>query len=77
MPGTTPEAPEPLGMPAAAGADGRRVRLHARARRRRLIYEAAGQSVFGIQGPTTVAAQMTQLVDEMDAAWSRLHTWVN
>ena len=38
----------------------------------RLIYEAAGQSVFGIRGETTIAAQMTQLVDEMDAAWARM-----
>lgn len=38
----------------------------------RLIYEAAGQSVFGITGETTVAAQMAQLVGEMNAAWRGL-----
>jgi hypothetical protein len=38
----------------------------------RLIYEAAGQSVFGIRGETTVAEQMRQLAGEMDAAWQRM-----
>ena len=38
----------------------------------RLIYEAAGQSVFAIEGETTVARQMAVLVDEMDAACRRL-----
>lgn len=38
----------------------------------RLIYEAAGQSVFGIRGETTIAVQMEQLVREMDGAWRRM-----
>ncbi|MGN6580468.1 MAG: NAD(P)H-dependent flavin oxidoreductase [Bordetella sp.] len=38
----------------------------------RLIYEAAGQSVFGIDAPTCVADQMRKLVDEMEDAWDRL-----
>jgi len=38
----------------------------------RLIYEAAGQSVFAIRGETTVAEQMAGLVSGMDRAWSRL-----
>lgn len=38
----------------------------------RLIYEAAGQSVFAIQGETTVAEQMAGLVEGMERAWSRL-----
>jgi NAD(P)H-dependent flavin oxidoreductase YrpB (nitropropane dioxygenase family) len=38
----------------------------------RLIYEAAGQSVFGIRGETTIADQMAQLVREMDHGWARL-----
>ena len=38
----------------------------------RLIYEATGQSVFGITGPTTVAQQMAALVDGMDRAWAGL-----
>lgn len=41
----------------------------------RLIYEAAGQSIFGIRGPTTVQAQMQQLVEQMNRAWCRLHGW--
>ena len=73
----TPEAPVPLGMPLQQVLVGDVFASMHERDDARLIYEAAGQSVFGIQGPTTVAAQMTQLVDEMDAAWSRLHTWVN
>ena len=38
----------------------------------RLIYEAAGQSVFAIERETTVAAQFDRLVADMDAAWSRM-----
>lgn len=38
----------------------------------RLIYEAAGQSVFAIQGETTVAEQMAGLLSGMQRAWSRL-----
>lgn len=38
----------------------------------RLIYEAAGQSVFAIRGETTVAEQMAGLVSGMERAWSRL-----
>lgn len=38
----------------------------------RLIYEAAGQSVFAIEGETTVAEQMAGLVSGMERAWSRL-----
>lgn len=38
----------------------------------RTIYEAAGQSVFGIRGETTVAKQMRVLVAGMDQAWARM-----
>lgn len=38
----------------------------------RLIYEAAGQSVFAIQGRTTIARQMQELVSDMQAAGRRL-----
>jgi NAD(P)H-dependent flavin oxidoreductase YrpB (nitropropane dioxygenase family) len=41
----------------------------------RLIYEAAGQSVFAIQGRTTVAQQMRTLVSDMQAAGARLQTF--
>ncbi|MCP5282692.1 MAG: nitronate monooxygenase [Rhodoferax sp.] len=39
----------------------------------RLIYEAAGQSVFAIRGSTTVAEQMRDLVAGMQEAGQRLH----
>lgn len=42
----------------------------------RLIYEAAGQSVFAIRGETTVAEQMAGLVSGMERAWSRLERLV-
>jgi hypothetical protein len=38
----------------------------------RLIYEAAGQSVFGIERETTVAAQFSVLIADMNQAWKRL-----
>lgn len=38
----------------------------------RLIYEAAGQSVFAIEGRSTVAQQMQELVSDMQAAGRRL-----
>lgn len=38
----------------------------------RLIYEAAGQSVFGIDAPTCVADQMRKLVYDMEDAWNGL-----
>lgn len=41
-----------------------------------LIYEAAGQSVFGIKGETTIKEQCELLVKEMDAAWAVLNKWV-
>jgi hypothetical protein len=37
-----------------------------------LIYEAAGQSVFAIEGETTIANQMRTLVADMNAAHKRL-----
>jgi hypothetical protein len=40
----------------------------------RLIYEAAGQSVFAISGETTIAAQFAQLVGGMEEAWRRLQS---
>ncbi len=67
-----PGAPAPLGMPLQQALTGdvfASLHEHDNAR---LIYEAAGQSVFAIQGETTVAEQMSGLVDGMDAAWARL-----
>jgi NAD(P)H-dependent flavin oxidoreductase YrpB (nitropropane dioxygenase family) len=61
-----PQAPAPLGMPYQQALTGDAA----------LIYEAAGQSVFGIRNETTVAAQMAQLVSEMQAAWQRVNGFV-
>jgi NAD(P)H-dependent flavin oxidoreductase YrpB (nitropropane dioxygenase family) len=41
----------------------------------RLIYEAAGQSVFAISEETTVARQMAQLLEELEQAWQQTNTW--
>jgi NAD(P)H-dependent flavin oxidoreductase YrpB (nitropropane dioxygenase family) len=58
------DAPAPLGMPeqqALTGAAFAGMHEHNDARS---IYEAAGQSVFAIDGPTTVAAQMALLLGQ-------------
>lgn len=68
-------APPPLGMPhqqALTGDVFASIHEHNNAR---LIYEAAGQSVFGIRERTTVAAQMDLLVAQMDRAWDRMAGW--
>lgn len=65
-------APQPLDMPLQQVLTGdvfASIHEHGDAR---LIYEAAGQSVFAIRGETTVAEQMASLVNGMDRAWSRL-----
>ena len=67
-----PGAPEPLPMPLQQALTGDVFASMHEHDDARLIYEAAGQSVFAIRGETTVAAQMAQLVGDMDAAWARL-----
>ena len=65
-------APEPLGMPAQqalTGAVFASIHEHDDAV---AIYEAAGQSIFGIKGCTTVSAQVAQLVREAEASLERL-----
>ena len=65
-------APEPLGMPQQQALTGdvfASIHEHDDAR---LIYEAAGQSVFAIEAETTVAAQFDKLVRDLDTAWARL-----
>jgi NAD(P)H-dependent flavin oxidoreductase YrpB (nitropropane dioxygenase family) len=65
-------APDPLPMPlqqALTGADFSAMHEYDDAN---LIYEAAGQSVFAITEPTTVAAQMATLITETDAALDAL-----
>lgn len=61
-------APAPLPMPlqqALTGGDFSAMHEYDDAE---LIYEAAGQSVFAIRAPTTIAAQMAALVEQADAA---------
>jgi NAD(P)H-dependent flavin oxidoreductase YrpB (nitropropane dioxygenase family) len=65
-------APAPLPMPlqqALTGADFSAMHEYDRAD---LIYEAAGQSVFAIDAPTTIAAQMATLVADANAALAAL-----
>jgi len=66
------DAPEPLGMPLQQVLTGDVFAAMHEHDDARIIYEAAGQSVFAIQGETTVAAQMATLVQGMEAAWRRL-----
>lgn len=67
-----PDAPAPLDMPLQQVLTGDVFASMHEHGDSRLIYEAAGQSVFAIRGETTVAAQMAQLVSGMQQAWSRL-----
>jgi NAD(P)H-dependent flavin oxidoreductase YrpB (nitropropane dioxygenase family) len=67
-----PGAPQPLGMPQQQVLTGDVFASIHEHDDPDLIYEAAGQSVFGIRGETTIAQQVAQLVEEMDAAWQRL-----
>lgn len=69
---SAPQAPEPLGMPMQQALTGDAFTAMHENDDPRLIYEAAGQSVFGITGPTTVARQMAQLVDEAERALAAL-----
>ena len=67
-------APEPLPMPLQQALTGdvfASIHEHNDAR---LIYEAAGQSVFAIREETTVERQMQTLVDEMSHAALRLQS---
>ena len=67
-----PEAPQPLGMPMQQVLTGDVFASMHEHDDARLIYEAAGQSVFAIEGETTIAAQMQGLVAGMERAWGRL-----
>lgn len=67
-----PGVPEPLPMPLQQVLTGDVFASMHEHDDERTIYEAAGQSVFAIEGETTVAQQMEQLVAGMEAAWSRL-----
>ncbi|MCD0502832.1 nitronate monooxygenase [Bordetella petrii] len=67
-----PGVPEPLGMPLQQVLTGDVFASIHEHDDPRLIYEAAGQSVFGIEGETCIADQMQKLVAEMDSAWECL-----
>ena len=70
-----PGAPPPLPMPLQQVLTGdvfASIHEHDDAR---LVYEAAGQSVFAIAEETTVARQMAQLAEEMEQAWIRTRNW--
>ncbi|MBL0089646.1 MAG: nitronate monooxygenase [Ideonella sp.] len=66
------EAPQPLGMPLQQVLTGDVFASIHEHDNPRLIYEAAGQSIFAIEGETSVAEQFDRLLGEMDAAWGRL-----
>lgn len=70
-----PGAPTPLGMPLQQALTGDVFASMHEFDDARLIYEAAGQSVFGIERETTVAEQMDALVDGMRGAWERMRGW--
>lgn len=65
-------APEPLAMPMQQALTGDVFASIHEHDDPRLVYEAAGQSVFAIREATTIALQMATLVDEMSAAAVRL-----
>jgi len=67
-----PAAPVPLGMPLQQVLTGDVFAAIHEHDDPRLIYEAAGQSVFGIRGQTTIKQQMQKLVEEMNEALARL-----
>ena len=66
------DAPAPLGMPAQQALTGDVFASMFEHDDAGTIYEAAGQSVFGIRGPSTVAQQMDALVAEAETALAGL-----
>lgn len=67
-------APTPLGMPFQQVLTGDVFASIHEYDDENLIYEAAGQSVFGIENETCVADQIRKLVQEMDSAWTRVRS---
>src|SRR5690606_13262622 len=63
---SAPGAPEPLGMPAQQALTGEAFTAMHEHGDERVIYEAAGQSVFAITGQTSVAQQMQTLVSQAE-----------
>ena len=65
-------APDPLGMPLQQVLTGEIFESIHQRDNAQLIYEAAGQSVFAIEGETTIARQMATLVADMNSAHERM-----
>ena len=65
-------APTPLGMPLQQVLTGDVFASIHEHDNERLIYEAAGQSIFAIRRETTVAAQFAELLAGMESAWQRM-----
>jgi NAD(P)H-dependent flavin oxidoreductase YrpB (nitropropane dioxygenase family) len=63
---SAPGAPEPLGMPAQQALTGEAFTSMHEHDDARVIYEAAGQSVFAIERETSVAEQMKGLVSQAE-----------
>lgn len=70
-----PGAPKPLSMPLQQVLIGDVFASMNEFDDESVIYEAAGQSVFGITKPTTVADQMTELIRGIDNARARYESW--
>lgn len=68
-----PDAPKPLPMPMQQALTGEAFAAMHEYDDARLIYEAAGQSVFGITGPTSVTRQIETLLAEAELALGALH----
>jgi len=66
-------SPVPLGMPLQQVLTGDVFAAIHEQDRPDLIYEAAGQSIFAIQGETTVREQMETLARDLRLAWERLN----
>lgn len=69
---TEADAPLPLKMPLQQALTGDVFASIHEHDNERLIYEAAGQSIFSIRKETTVVEQMNTLKAEMRSAWDRL-----
>ena len=70
-----PGAPEPLEMPLQQALTGDVFASIHEYDNTRLIYEAAGQSVFAITSLTTIGEQMATLLEGMEQAQARLEGW--
>jgi NAD(P)H-dependent flavin oxidoreductase YrpB (nitropropane dioxygenase family) len=67
-----PDAPDALPLPLQQALTGEDFAAMHETNSAELIYEAAGQSVFGITAETTVAKQMALLIEQADAALESL-----